>query len=367
MSRVEAAGLTHGGSPGFAAPPHGGCALGWRPVGSYDRENFGLPNLMLEADLVTNPQVALCASRITPVGPSVTSLTEQLRPADAHSVEVQAGSLSSYVDGDDWVCVFCTCRNPLEVSHCLSCRLSYRAGVPRELETRRQLPAIFSRASSPMGESTLAVSLFAIWKLGDVASGTNTRGAVDRGRYIWNIERQLGLPSEAAAQRLVLPLGTLVHVLDGYYAVAHLGGMAALAGWLYSRHRASYARWRNAVVATTLVCFALQLVSVAPPRLVPGVGIIDTARRDGESVYGSAHFANQVSSMPSVHMAWAILIASAVCTVGRGHRRWLSVLHPILTLGAIVLTGNHYWLDAVAAGVTTMASLRLTRASCRSG
>lgn len=162
-------------------------------------------------------------------------------------------------------------------------------------------------------------------------------------------------------QSWVLPHRGLVHALDGYYALAHLGCMAALAGWLYVRHRDSYARWRNAVIVATAVSFVLQLVTVAPPRLVSGLGVVDTARRDGESVYSRAHFANQVSSMPSVHVAWALLVAVAVCSTGRTRRRWLSILHPVLTLMAILLTGNHYWLDAAAAAALTAAMLKLTR------
>ena len=94
--------------------------------------------------------------------------------------------------------------------------------------------------------------------------------------------------------------------------------------------------------------------------LSSSLGVADTARRLGESVYGHARLANQVSSMPSVHFLWAMLIAAAVVSVGRTWRRWLVVAHPLMTLAAIVLTGNHYWLDAVAAGLLGLVAIRAT-------
>jgi hypothetical protein len=42
---------------------------------------------------------------------------------------------------------------------------------------------------------------------------------------------------------------------------------------------------------------------------------------------------------------WAVLIAT------KSRWRFLVILHPIITLAAIVLTANHYWLDAFAATV----------------
>jgi membrane-associated phospholipid phosphatase len=52
--------------------------------------------------------------------------------------------------------------------------------------------------------------------------------------------------------------------------------------------------------------------------------------------------------MPSVHCAWALFCACAL--VPRLRHSWakvLAALYPILTVTAIVLTGNHYFLDAV--------------------
>jgi hypothetical protein len=53
--------------------------------------------------------------------------------------------------------------------------------------------------------------------------------------------------------------------------------------------------------------------------------------------------------MPSLHFGWAVLVAWAVVRFGRTRWRWLSLAHPVLTLLAIIVTANHYWMDAFVA------------------
>jgi hypothetical protein len=64
---------------------------------------------------------------------------------------------------------------------------------------------------------------------------------------------------------------------------------------------------------------------------------------------GSTAGADQLSAMPSVHVAWSILVAWAVITRARSRWRWLILLHPLITVFVVVATGNHYWADAIVA------------------
>jgi hypothetical protein len=71
--------------------------------------------------------------------------------------------------------------------------------------------------------------------------------------------------------------------------------------------------------------------------------------------------------MPSVHCAWALWCA--VVLVPRLRRRWakaLAVLYPVCTVTAIVLTANHYFLDALGGffvlGVGHLLARTFTRA-----
>ena len=65
---------------------------------------------------------------------------------------------------------------------------------------------------------------------------------------------------------------------------------------------------------------------------------------------------NQFAAMPSLHFTWATWCVVALRSVLR--RRWtrgLIAAYPVATLFAVVVTANHYWLDA-AAGVVLVAA-----------
>jgi PAP2 superfamily len=201
-------------------------------------------------------------------------------------------------------------------------------------------------------EAATVVALFAVWQFAGQVSVMGTDDAIGRGQWIWRTERRLGLPSEAALQRWVLPHPLLVQGANYYYAVMHFGMMIALLVWLFLRHRESYPWVRTTLVLVTAMSLAVQLIPVAPPRLLPGVGMVDTAVQYGQSVYGTTVDglqADSYSAMPSVHVAWCVLVAVAVIKVGRSRWRWLILLHPLVTVAVVLVTANHYWLDGVAA------------------
>jgi hypothetical protein len=58
---------------------------------------------------------------------------------------------------------------------------------------------------------------------------------------------------------------------------------------------------------------------------------------------------DQYSAMPSVHVAWAALVAVAVIQATRSRWRWLILVHTALTLYVVAATANHFWLDGVVA------------------
>ena len=53
--------------------------------------------------------------------------------------------------------------------------------------------------------------------------------------------------------------------------------------------------------------------------------------------------------MPSVHVAWALLVGLGVVMVSSSRARWLVLAHPIVTILVVVATGNHFWLDGIVA------------------
>jgi hypothetical protein len=194
--------------------------------------------------------------------------------------------------------------------------------------------------------SVIAV-LYGLWHLVGSITVSDTDDAFARARSIRAAERYLPLPSEHTMQKAVLGHPFLVHTANLYYAAMHLSTMGAFLGWLFVRHRDRYRSVRQVMAWTTLGCLLIQLVPVAPPRMLPG--IVDTAAEYNESVYSSGFVADQLAAMPSVHVAWAVTIGYYVWRVSPSRWRWIGPLHAALMTVIVVITGNHWWLDGIVA------------------
>jgi len=218
---------------------------------------------------------------------------------------------------------------------------------PQRAATGRRLRA----AGGFAREAAVVVGLFALWQLAGSFSVMGPENALSRARWLWHTERILHLPSEAALQRMILPHPLLVQASDLYYDILHFPVLIACLIWLFVWHRERYGQFRITLVAFTGLCLLIQLIPVAPPRMLTGIGMLDTAALYGQSVYSSqgGFEADQLSAMPSVHVGWAILVAVAVIGAIRSPWRWLAVLYPIMTTLAVVVTANHFWLDGIAA------------------
>jgi hypothetical protein len=220
---------------------------------------------------------------------------------------------------------------------------------------------------APFGrEVGIILGLYSLWQLAGGLSLGHTGEAVTRGLRLWHIERSWHFPNEATMQRPILHNSFLVQASNIYYATMHFGMLLVVLLWLYFRHRDAYLRTRTLIVLTTTACLLVDLVPVAPPRLI-SVGMVDTAVLYGQSVYAvTAHVgADQYSAMPSVHVAWAALVAIAVITATRSKWRWLILVHTALTMYVVVVTANHFWLDGVVAVALLGVSLALMEISGR--
>jgi hypothetical protein len=163
------------------------------------------------------------------------------------------------------------------------------------------------------------------------------------------VEQAMHLPSELSWQRAIIGNRLLVEASNAFYAIVHVPALGIFLVWLFVRHRDDYADIRNVLAILTLACLLIHLVPVAPPRLLSGTGFVDTGLRYHQSVYGpvGTGISDQVSAMPSVHIAWAALIAWAVIKISSSRWRWLVLAHPVLTMVVVVVTANHFWLDGL--------------------
>ena len=242
-----------------------------------------------------------------------------------------------------------------------ACLLILAAGI-------RMVPRLAGRNRAATGagmvqELGILTVLFALWRLAGQYSVLGAGDALGRAQWIWHAERVLHLPSEAAVQAVFLPHPLVVEGFNLFYAALHFTALVIWLAWLFYRHRDRYRQWRTTLGLLTFGCLLVQLVPVAPPRLLAADGLVDTGLRYGQSVYGSDGGFNpdQLSAMPSVHVGWAVLIAVAVVCVSRSRWRWMILLYPAATSLAVIVTANHFWLDGIAAaglfGLALLAQL----------
>jgi hypothetical protein len=184
--------------------------------------------------------------------------------------------------------------------------------------------------------------------------------ALANAREVIDAERALGIFAEPSWQRAILDSGLLVRFFNFVYFWLDFPLIAALGLSMYAFRRPQYTFTRDAILfsgAVALVCYAL--LPVAPPRLVPETGMIDTLQSYNNFSYqaqSTEFFVNPYAAMPSLHVGWALLVSIGVVMAWPGNRSVLvlAVIHPIAQSASTVFTGNHFFLDA-AGGLAAAA------------
>ncbi|MFC9029274.1 phosphatase PAP2 family protein [Streptomyces arboris] len=228
------------------------------------------------------------------------------------------------------------------------------------------------RARPPLvREFLLVAGLFLAYKFGRRAANGHVEEAFRNAGNVWDLERALHLPGEGAVQGVLLHSQTLIHAANTYYATVHFPATVLFLAWLYWRRPLHYLWSRRILAVLTGAALVLHLLfPLAPPRMLPAAGLVDTGQVYGPTVYGATPatdtMANQFAAMPSLHVGWAVMVAVGLIVATRSRWRWLWLLHPAITLLVVVGTANHYWLDAivvVALLAVALAALRLPRAA----
>jgi hypothetical protein len=172
----------------------------------------------------------------------------------------------------------------------------------------------------------------------------------------------------------VLTWSTVTHVADDVYAFCHIFVTLGVVAWLFVEHRGRFALVRNVVFLTNaLALVGYELFPLAPPRLASGlqyaghtVHFRDTMRHalGTGTLNGTPIGYNPFSAMPSLHVAWALIVGACLLLMARNPLiRILGVVYPAVMIFAVVITANHFLLDAVGAavavGLATVLALSL--------
>jgi PAP2 superfamily len=220
------------------------------------------------------------------------------------------------------------------------------------------------RAWALLREFLLLTFLLGVYQAGRLLGGHDLDAAFAHARHLLQVERWLHLPAEQRVQAVLLAHDELARAANGFYRWAHLPVTGAALAWLFLRRPDAYRRTRRALVgATGIALMVYVLLPVAPPRMLPG--FTDVAVQHGQSVYDTRLPVNQYAALPSLHVGWAVLIATAMVGAGRTRWRWLWPAHPLVTLFVVVGTGNHYWLDGLTGAALVLAAFAVAGSGSR--
>ena len=222
--------------------------------------------------------------------------------------------------------------------------------------------------------------VYAIYDELRTAATGSMASAMAHARHIASVERASGLSIERAVQDATLHLPWLVGICNVCYSATHLVAPPIVLATLYWKVPERYRQWRNVflvMLGLSLLCF--WLYPVLPPRLVPGsqhvadttssyfnvtgvpgAGVVTAATRSSAPQW--APFTNPMAAMPSLHVGWAVWASLALWPIVR--RRWVRGMiaaYPLLMIWSVIVTGNHWLLDAVGGVAVVAAAYLATR------
>jgi hypothetical protein len=161
----------------------------------------------------------------------------------------------------------------------------------------------------------------------------------------------------------------VARIMNGIYVLCHVFVTLSVAIWVYRYRRKYFRLLRNSVIfVNAFALIVYENFPVAPPRMTTGLvfnhhhfSFVDTLfgiANSGKAV-GTQVGYNEFSAMPSVHVAWALVAGITIVVLARPLvARVLAGIYPVIMLIAVVVTGNHFLLDAVGAvGIVIIAVL----------
>jgi membrane-associated phospholipid phosphatase len=192
--------------------------------------------------------------------------------------------------------------------------------------------------------------------------------AFANGQQIIDFERSTHTFFEPGFQSWQIGERWLIDFANFMYMNSHFVLTTTFLVWLYIRRNDSFYFVRNMfMVGMGLALVLYALYPTAPPRLFPDVGFIDTITDFSNVNHDSALvkiFVNPYAAVPSMHCAFALMISVPGFLLSRhvwSKAFWAA--YPLLVFWVVVVTANHYWVDAaigyMVAAVSALVAQRL--------
>jgi PAP2 superfamily len=197
--------------------------------------------------------------------------------------------------------------------------------------------------------------------------------AFQHARELISAERALHLFVEPSVQAWASGSHLLMECSSWLYVNAQVTVTLGALVYLYVCHNRSFYFVRNMfMIAMAIALVGYVVFPTAPPRFMPEWGFIDsvsdlTGVRVSHASASMTALFNPYAAVPSMHVAFALMVGWPLARLVR--RRALRVawfLYPFLMAFVIVVTANHFIVDALlgafTAGVAAYGARCLARA-----
>ena len=207
-------------------------------------------------------------------------------------------------------------------------------------------------------EVVLVVGLYMAYSATRLAASGSWDVAKSHARGILDVERWLHIDIEHTLNTFTSQHTWFEVATSYWYQSMHYLVTPTVLVVLFLRRPLLYRPARTALLgATFLALFGYFFFPTAPPRLLGQY--VDTVSESSvygwwpsaaeQAASGANSVTNQVAAMPSMHVGWAVWVSVVLAFLVR--RTWAKIAvwgYAATTTVVVVLTGNHWVLDAVA-------------------
>jgi hypothetical protein len=194
---------------------------------------------------------------------------------------------------------------------------------------------------------------------GTVDDPVGTAVAFKHSREVIHFEQSLGIFMEPSVQSWVTSSNLVIDAASWFYLNAQFTVTMGSLVYIYLRHNSSFYFVRNMfAVAMWTANVGFILFPAAPPRFFPEWGFVDSVSNlthVGHDSLAVNSLVNQYAAIPSMHVAFALMIAVPLARLAR-HRatRVVWSVYPFLVVLVIISTANHFFTDAVLGALTAV-------------
>ncbi len=191
----------------------------------------------------------------------------------------------------------------------------------------------------------------------------DANAAFAHARDLISLERGMHLFVEPSIQAWASGSHVLMVAASWLYVNAQTSVTIGALLYLYLRHNRNFYFVRNMfMIAMAIALVGYTIFPTAPPRFMPEWGFIDSVSDftgvhvSHQSAMANALF-NPYAAVPSMHVAFALMIGWPLARLSpRRIVKVLWMLYPLLMAFVIVVTANHFIVDALLGAFTAAAS-----------